>query len=104
MAVKSKTELLNAIKAKLGEDTSDETLELIEDISDTITDYETKTADSTDWKQKYQENDDNWRKKYRDRFFNTPADEAKDIPDDKLPLNEDKKMTYDELFTDGKEK
>lgn len=69
MAVRTSTELLESIRTMFADDTSDETLELIEDVSDTLNDYESRTADNTDWKTMYEENDKKWREKYRDRFF-----------------------------------
>lgn len=99
MAVLTKEQILDRIKVRIGEDTSDEALQLIEDISDTIGDYETKTKDSTDWEKKYKDNDEQWRKKYKDRFFNSPAEEEKSISSE---INEDEKienkLTYDNLF------
>ena len=89
--IKSKSEILDAIKNKFNGDTSDETIGLIEDISDTMDDY-----DSTDWKQKYEENDAQWRQKYTDRFFNSGDN------DDKPDENKDDKpevKTFDDLFT-----
>lgn len=98
MAIKTKEEILASIKEKLGDDTSDEALTFIEDITDTLTDFESKTADSTDWEKKYKENDAEWRKKYKDRFFSTGNTETQKDDDTDLPINEDKKLTYDELF------
>lgn len=94
--IKSKSELLDAIKTKLGGDTSDETIGLIEDISDTMDDYETKVSDTTNWKEKYEQNDAEWRQKYTDRFFSSGGD------DDKPEENKDDKpevKTFDDLFT-----
>lgn len=95
--VKTKDEILNAIKERFGEDTSDETLSFIEDVTDTLTDYENKTNDNTDWKTKYEENDKTWRERYRDRFFSGETDEV-DEPDD---IDDDTpgKRTFEELFT-----
>ena len=70
MPALSKDQLLSKIKERIGEDTSDEALRFIEDVTDTIDDYESKTKDNTDWKKKYEDNDAEWRKKYKDRFFN----------------------------------
>lgn len=96
MAIRTKDELLSSINEKFEGDTSDEMLSLIEDISDTINDYDTKTKDSTMWKTKYEDNDKEWRKKYRDRFFSGNTDEITDIavdePEKKSP------MTFDDLF------
>lgn len=94
--IKKKSELLDSIKAKFGDDTSDEAIALIEDVSDTLDDYDSKVADSTDWKQKYEENDAQWRQKYTDRFFNSGDGDG--TPDennnDKLEVK-----TFDDLFT-----
>lgn len=89
-------ELLAMIKGVIGEDTSDESLQLIEDVSDTINDYEDRAKD--DWKAKYEANDKTWREKYRDRFFNgKPESESEDEPDDERP----KRLTYENLFKEG---
>lgn len=106
MAIRSKDEIMTAIRARIGDDTSDEALSLIEDVNDTITDYDTRVADQTDWKAKYTENDESWRKRYRDRFFGidetpgntttTPATVVGDNASDLKGESEDK--TFDELF------
>lgn len=105
MAVLTKEQLLDKLKAKLGEDTSDEALALIEDVTDTCTDYENKGKDTTDWKKKYEDNDKNWRQKYRDRFFSAKKDDDKggDGDDDDDDNGDDKKepLTYDNLFKEG---
>ena len=64
MAVLSFDELIAKIKTKIGEDTSDESIELLEDVTDTFN----ANNDGEDWKTKYEENDKEWRKKYIDRF------------------------------------
>lgn len=99
MAVLTKEQMLEKIKKCVGEDTSDEALKLIEDVSDTINDYETKTKDTTDWEKKYKENDEQWRKKYKDRFFNVPAkDEKDDYDSDYDDESKENKLTYENLF------
>ena len=102
--VKTKEEILEAIKGKIGEDTSDETITLLEDISDTLNDYDTKTKDSTEWKTKYEENDKAWREKYTNRFFNNEGDDGGD-KGDKVPdeLLGDTPTTYESLFEEVKE-
>ena len=65
--IKSKEDLLATVSARLEGDTSDEAISLFEDLSDTLTDMETKAnGDGTDWKAKYEENDAEWRKKYEE--------------------------------------
>ena len=68
MAVVSKEDLLNRITAFIGEDKNDEMITLVEDVTDTFDDFDNKTKDATNWKQKYEENDKNWREKYINRF------------------------------------
>lgn len=97
MAVRTRDEILNSVRERLGEDTSDEALALVEDITDTIADLENKNNNGTNWEQKYRENDEAWRKKYRERFFSGGSDE-----DDKEDNPEPKrKYTYENLFKEG---
>ena len=99
MAIKTREEILSAISAKFGDDTSDETLALVEDITDTITDFENKTKNNGEnWEQKYKENDAAWRKKYRDRFFSGKKDEE---DDDDIPEPTRKNLTFENLFKEG---
>lgn len=96
MAVVSKEQLLDAVKLTLGENTSDEALKLIEDITDTISSYEEKGLE--DWKTRYEENDKLWRQRYRDRFYSgeTVTDEP-DTPAD-TEENEQVILSYEQLF------
>ncbi len=74
MAVKSNKEIMEQVKAIVGENTDDATLTFLEDLRDTMADYETKTnGDGTDWKAKFEENDKQWREKYQQTFFNPPT-------------------------------
>jgi len=100
MAVRSKEEILASLKSKLGEDVSDETIALLEDVSDTLD----STKDTTDWKQKYEDNDRQWRQKYTSRFYDgggevPPADNK---PTDEEKAEEEKASTIsiNDLFTE----
>lgn len=108
--IKTKEEILKAIKDRIGDDTSDETIAFLEDITDTLNDYDNKTKDNTDWKTKYEENDKEWRNKYRDRFFNgdvkeelkneeikKQTDGSEDDEDDEHEMT-----SFDELFSTEK--
>lgn len=99
MAIKTKEEILSAVRDKFPDDASDEVISLIEDISDTYTDLETKAkGDGVDWKAKAQEIDEDWRKKYRDRFFSGKKDDEDEVESDEE--NPDlKKYNYEDLFT-----
>ena len=99
--IKSKEDLLATVSARLEGDTSDEAISLFEDLSDTLTDMETKAnGDGTDWKAKYEENDAEWRKKYKERYFNKSGNEdgIEDGNSGEEPLI---KRTFDDLFTRG---
>ena len=72
MAVRTHDEIMQSIKERFADDTSDETLQFIEDISDTLN--SSVANDNTDWKTKFEENDKMWRQKYKDRFFSGGSD------------------------------
>lgn len=94
MAIKTKAELLELVKERIGDDTSDEALAIIEDVTDTLNDYETRVADAGDWKARYEQNDAEWRKKYKERFF-APTEEPEE-PDE--PEEVEEKRTFEDLF------
>lgn len=99
MAVRTREEILSAIRSRLGDDTSDDALAIIEDVDDTFKDYEVRTSD--DWKSKYDELDAEWRKRYRDRFFqkNEETTSKKVVGDNEDDLKEESEVkSFDELF------
>lgn len=100
--VKSKDEIMSALKTRYADDNSDEAIAFIEDVSDTLDDYEKKTSSADDWETKYNELDASWRQKYKDRFFEKSEDLKDDIDkefdDDKGIVEESEKKTYDDLF------
>lgn len=94
MAVKDRDSILAAVKQMIGDNTSDEAITLMEDITDTMSDYETKIADKTDWKAKYDEMDANWRRKYIERFS---GKEIKDEQEEQIK-DDSEVRSFDELF------
>jgi hypothetical protein len=95
MAIKSRDELLKSLNALIGDNSTDENLAILEDVTDTLKDYEEKTADQTEWKTKYEQNDADWRKKYRERFMSGETikeEQEEDVEKDSKPL------TFDSLF------
>lgn len=95
--IRSKEDLLNLVKERLGDDTSDEALSFVEDVTDTINNYESNSQEN--WKQRYEDNDKMWREKYRDRFYNgSPKEPEEDIQDiDDTP----KRRRFEDLFKEG---
>ena len=97
MAVKTREEILAELKARVGEQTGDETIAFLEDVTDTLSDLETKAkGDGTDWKAKYEENDAEWRKKYTERFYSSDPNPD---PGPSKPDDPPKPKTFAELFT-----
>lgn len=97
MAVKTREEILESFRRRLGENPDDESISFLEDVTDTLDDFEQKAnGDGTDWKSKYEENDANWRKKYTERFFSIEP-ESNPKPDTK-PEPDDTPRTFSDLF------
>ena len=95
--IRNKDELIAMISQHIGEDNSDDAIALLEDVSDTFNDYEIRTKDNTDWKTKYEENDNEWRNKYKERFMSgTPERDEEIVPDEP-----EKKYTFESLFEKG---
>lgn len=90
MAKLSKDELIEKVKKYVGDRTDDETIEIIEDISDS-----TDPSDADEWKKKYEENDKMWRDKYISRFFEKNAEENEDPADED---DEKEYKTFEDLF------
>ena len=64
--VKTKDEIMEEIRAYIGDRADDETIALVENISDTIDDY----AAHADYDEKLMAVEAEWRRKYIDRFMN----------------------------------
>ena len=89
--IKTKEDLLKSLKEMIGDDTSDESIAIIEDFTDTLNSYDTEN-----WRQKYEDNDKMWREKYKERFF-TPAEDVKKEQKEDI-IDESEKKTFNELF------
>ena len=100
MSVLNREEFFNQIKTHMGDDTSDESIQFLENVTDTFNDLETRAnGDGKDWKAEATRIDNEWRARYRERFFNGKADEDDfgGQPADPQP----KKLTYENLFKEG---
>lgn len=91
MAKLSKDELIEKVRKYVGDRKDDETIEIIEDISDSI-----DSSETDEWKQKYEENDKMWREKYISRFVEKKEDE----PDTPTEQEDEKKEynSFEDLF------
>lgn len=93
MAIRTREELMSQLQTIAGEDTSDEMLSFIQDVSDTLGDN-TSAQRITELETKLEEQETEWRKKYRDAFFTGKPDESlDDEPEGKRP------RTFEELFS-----
>ena len=91
MAKLSKEELLEKVRAYVGDRTDDDTIEIIEDISDSF-----DSTDADEWKRKYEENDKLWRDKYVSRFYDKKEEEFETPTEHE---EEEKEYnSYDDLF------
>lgn len=91
MAKLSKDELVEKVKKYVGDRTDDETIEIIEDITDSI-----DSPDADEWKRKYEENDKMWRDKYVSRFFDKKEENLE--PPTEHEEEEKEYNSYEDLF------
>lgn len=91
MAIKTKQEVLDGLKKFIpDEDTSDDTLAFLKDVSDTLD----AGADGAAWKQKAEDTEKEWKQKYKEAFYNPPQVVDKKDEEEKPP----KPKTYADLF------
>lgn len=91
MAVLSKDELIEKVKNYAGDRMDDETIEILEDISDSI-----DASDADEWKQKYEKNDKMWRDRYISRFVEKKDDDL-DTPEEH-EQEEKEYSSFEDLF------
>lgn len=91
MAKLSKDELIEKVRKYVGDRKDDDTIEIIEDISDSI-----DSSEADEWKKKFEENDKMWRDKYISRFVEKKDDE----PDTPTEHDEEEKEynSFEDLF------
>lgn len=85
--VRSKDEIMEAIKTFIGDSTEESHLALIADVSDTMDEAE-KRASSGDWEKKYND----LAAEYKARFF-SPVEQTEEN-------DQEKPMSFEDLFTD----
>lgn len=106
MATLGRKEFFETLNKLIGDNSSDEVITALENITDTFNDFENKTSGSTDWEKRYNENDKMWREKYRARFFDSDA-EKQPVPEpepepEKTPEQvKAETISIDDLFTES---
>ena len=102
MAVLSRDEYFARIQERLAEDTSDEGIAFLEDMTDTYNDMENRAnGDGVNWEQRYKDLDESWKNKYRHRFFsggNTAVPDCGGI-DNGSDERDPNDITVEDLFT-----
>lgn len=96
--VKTKDEIMEEIRAYIGDRADDQTIALVENISDTIDDY----AAYGDYDKKLMAVEAEWRRKYIDRFMNggenkNEVEVAKTADDEKDKAEE---IKIEDLYTE----
>lgn len=102
MPILSREQYFARLHDKIGDDTTDDSISFLEDMTDTYNDLEKKTrCDGVDWEKKYHDLDESWKKRYRHRFFNggntsMPAEETR-APEEEYNAES---VTVEDLFTE----
>lgn len=103
--VLEKEQFIELIKNKVGEDTSKEAIEFLENVTDTYNDLVSKIESAGEYtKEKYEELDKAWAKKYKDRFFEgtkEPAEKQAEEKKEEEPA-EVEITNFEELFEEVK--
>lgn len=94
MAIRTRDEIMSQLQSMIGEDdTSDETLAFIQDVSDTLGN-DNSAQKITQLETQLAEQDKEWRKKYRDAFFTGKTDDSfEEEPEPTKPKR------FEDLFT-----
>lgn len=104
MAKRKKQELIDSYSSLIGENTSDEAIAFLEDLSDSIDDELQTNYD--DLKAKYDSLDGEWRERYIARFKNIDEDphtsevietEQVDDPTDVVDATENAEVSFDDI-------
>lgn len=93
--IKPISELIEVVKTRIGDNPDDDSITFLEDITDTLTDYDNKTKDNTNWKEKYDELDKSWKQKYIERFSDGVNEDLDEENEDDVAVPE----KFDELFS-----
>lgn len=95
--VKTKDEIMEEIRAYIDDRSDDQTISLIENISDTIDNY----AAHGDYDEKLMAIEAKWRRKYIDRFMN--GDENKSAIETTEDEEKTEEITIDDLYTESED-
>ena len=95
--VRTKDEIMEEIRAYIGDRADDQTISLVENISDTIDD----DAAHDDYDKKLMAVESEWRRKYIDRFMN--GGENKSVVETTEDEEKTEEITIDDLYTESED-
>lgn len=109
MAVRKLEEIMEKVRGYVGEDTSDDTMSFLEDLTDTINSTSDVDIDGmrAEYEQKITDTENTWRQRYRDRFFGKTYGEEEikagdvELSQGESAINDEEKEVgkdYEELF------
>lgn len=107
MAVLNKDDFFSAISTMVGDNTSEEALQFIENMTDTYAALEETGNDArvAELEQQLKETNEAWSKRYKERFFSggrvNALSSAEEIEDEQEALNED--IRIEDLFEEEPE-
>lgn len=105
MSVLNREEFFARLNERLANDTSDDGISFLEDMTDTYNDLEHKAnGDGVDWEKKCREIDEGWKKRYRHRFFSGGSDFIADSGTDKEDDYSPEDVKIDDLFNKKEDK
>lgn len=97
--VRNKDEFFNLLHERLGEDSSDEAISFMEDVTDTYNDLERRASSAnSDWEQRYHDLDETWKKRYRHRFFSGEGGTPNAREPDNEPDDDPENISFNDLF------
>ena len=105
MAILSRDDFFNRLHARVGNDTSEESISFLEDMTDTFNDLERRSQnDGINWEQKYKDLDESWKARYRHRFFSGGDTAIPNSGAPNTPIEEynGETITVDDLFEEKK--
>ena len=94
--VKTKEEMLVEIKAYIGDRTDDETVSLVENVTDTLSDME-KNGNA---EARVKEVEDMWRAKYMERFFDGDKEEKTTEVKEEEETDKAEEIKIEDLYTE----
>lgn len=100
--VLERADFLSRIAQRVGDDTSEDAVKFVEDMTDTFDSLAASHITQAELDAAVREKDEEWRKRYRDRFFEgEKVEDALDDKDSDVEKDKSETVTIDDLFEEG---